>query len=628
MRHTLLFPRAFTLLRVRQNMVPRILLSMVALLAMTGVAFSEPKRVLILNPIGKDFAPWSDYAKIFREELLRQSPEGIDFYETSLATARSSDAEETPFAEYLQALFAKRQPDLVVAISSPAIHFIQRYRQQLFPSVPAVFMGVDQRRIPEGTLTKNDVAVVSVNEFHLIVENILNVLPKTTDIAVVLGNSPNEQYWFEQLRAESKPFENRVRFTWFNGLSFEEMLQRAAVLPSNTAIVFHLLTVDAAGVPHEAGAAMARLRAVSNAPIFSYSDLFLGRGIVGGPLISISAVGQQAASAAVRILRGEAPGDISAPPIGFTSPRFDWNELQRWNISETRLPPGSEVYFRVPSVWEQYRTQITAAVAALLLQAAIISWLLVERRRRHFAQSEATSRRREVVRLNRVTTASVLSSSIAHELNQPLGAILSNTEAAQMLLKGSPPDLTQIGEILSDIVRDEQRASEIILGLGNLLNNRTESDLRPFDLNDTVRDVVKIVAPEVAKRGIILRTVLASEASPVRCDPIHLQQVVLNLVMNGMDAMEGEPRPHNLTIRTSQNTEADVVEARISDSGKGIPENSLTGIFDAFVTTKPQGTGLGLPIARTILESYGGDIWAENRTRGAIFCFRIPLAKA
>jgi signal transduction histidine kinase len=608
-------------------MASRMLFGVVALLAMTGVALSEPKRVLILHPIGSDFAPWSDYARIFRDELLRQSPEGIDFYETSLATARSGDAEEGPFSNYLQALFAKRQPDLVVAISSPAIRFIQRYRQQLFPSVPAVFMGVDQRRIPEGSLTKNDLAVVSTGDFHLSVENVLNVLPKTTDIVVILGNSPNEQYWFEQLRAESKSFEGRVAFTWFNGLSFEEMLRRAAALPPNTAIFFQLLTVDAAGVPHEAGEAMARLRAVTKAPIFSYSDLFLGKGIVGGPLISISAVGQQAASGAVRILRGEMPGDIQAPPIGYSTPRFDWRELQRWNISESRLPAGSEVYFRVPSVWEQYWIQITAILAALLLQAAIISWLLVERRRRYFAQTEATNRRREVVRLNRVTTANVLSSSIAHELNQPLGAILSNTEAAQMLLNADPPDLAQIGEILGDIIRDDQRASEIILGLRNLLNNRTESDLRPFDLNDTVRDVVKIVAPEVAKRGVVLRTVLASEASRVRCDPIHLQQVILNLVMNGMDAMEGEPRPHNLTIRTSQNAEAEIVEARISDSGRGIPEKNLTGIFDAFVTTKPQGTGLGLPIARTILESYGGDIWAENRTRGAVFCFRLPLAK-
>ena len=124
-----------------------------------------------------------------------------------------------------------------------------------------------------------------------------------------------------------------------------------------------------------------------------------------------------------------------------------------------------------------------------------------------------------------------------------------------------------------------------------------------------------------------MRTVLAPEALLVRSDPIHLQQAIINLVMNGMEAME-EARPHHLTIRTRQNPESGTVEVRVSDSGKGIPKDNMTSIFDAFVTTKPKGTGLGLPIARTIVESYGGDIWAENRQRGAVFCFRLPVAQA
>jgi signal transduction histidine kinase len=595
------------------------------LLTTTGAAFSQPKRVLIIHPFGREFVPWSEYGKGFRDELLRQSPEGIDLYETSLATARTGDGEDGPFADYLQALFAKRKLDLVVAISTPVIRFVQKNRQRLFESVPAVFMGVEQRRIPPDSLTQNDALVVIANDFTEIVNNILKVLPNTANIAVIVGDSPNERYWAEQLQATFKPLERRVSFTWFNKLSFEQMLQQAAALPPNSAIFFGLLSVDAVGVPHEEGTAMARLRAVTNAPIFSYSDAFLGSGIVGGPLISIPHVSRQAAGAAARILGGEVPGNIKTPPIVYEAPRFDWRELQRWNISESRLPPGSEVEFRSPNVWEQYRAQITAGLATMLLQAGIISWLLIERRRRHLAEAEATNRRREVIRLNRVSTANVLSSSIAHELNQPLGAILSNTEAAQMLLNMETPDLAQIREILSDIVRDEQRAGEIILGLRNLLNNRSEVDLRPSDMNDTIRDVVRIVSPEVASRGVVLRTVLAPEALQVRSDPIHLQQVIINLVMNGMDAMEGEPRPHNLTIRTYQKLES--VEVRVSDSGKGIPQDSMTSIFDAFVTTKPKGTGLGLPIARTIVESYGGDIWAENRQRGAMFCFRLPMAQ-
>ena len=197
-----------------------------------------------------------------------------------------------------------------------------------------------------------------------------------------------------------------------------------------------------------------------------------------------------------------------------------------------------------------------------------------------------------------------------------------------MLLNANPPNLALVGEILSDIVRDEQRASDIIVGLRNLLHNRTEDDLRSFDLNDAVREVVKVVSPEVAQRGVVLRTVLATDPLPVKCDPIHLQQVILNLVMNGMDAMDNQPEPHNLTIRTSKDPSAAFVKARISDSGKGIGEGDLSRIFEAFVTGKPQGTGLGLPIARTILENYGGDIWAESRARGATFSFTLPLVKS
>ena len=444
----------------------------------------------------------------------------------------------------------------------------------------------------------------------------------------MIGNSPTEKFWLEQMRTAFQPFEGRVTFNWLNDLPLEELLRRAAALPPRSAIFFGQLAVDAAGIAYEEGQALAALHAVASAPMFAPLDAHLGQGIVGGPLSIGADMGRQAASVAVRILSGEAPGAIKTPPIESGTLKYDWRELQRWKIGEDRLPAGSEVYFRVPGMWEQYRPQLTAGVAALLLQAAIISWLLAERRRRYFAETEATNRRREVVRLNRVTTASVLSSSIAHELNQPLTAILSNTQAAQMLLDANPPDLAQVREILSDIVRDEQRASEIILGLRNLLNDRNEADLQAVDLNETVREVVKIVSPEVDRRGIVLRTVLAPEALPVRSDPIHLQQVIINLVMNGIDAMDDQPKPHNLTIRTSQNAESDLVEVRVSDSGKGIPDANLASIFDAFVTSKPQGTGLGLAIARTILESYGGDIWAENRQRGAVFCFRLPLAKA
>jgi signal transduction histidine kinase len=605
----------------------RIFLSTIILvLAMVGQALSEPKRVLLLHSFGRDFAPWNEYARTFREELSKQSADPIDLYEASLATARYTDEQEGPFVEYLRALFVKRHLDLIAAIGAPAVGFVQRHRQQLFPMVPSVYTGIEKRRVAFDSLTENDSVVALSNDFSAVVENILQVLPETTNIAVVIGNSPIEQYWLEQLRTAFRPFEGRVTFTWFNKLSFEEMRTQASGLPPRSAIFFALLSVDAAGVPHEGGKALPLLRAVANAPVFSESDVFFGKGIVGGPLNSISALTHRAASVAVRILGGEPASSINTSPLGFSSPRYDWRELRRWNIKESRLPPGSQVEFRLPGIWEQYKLQVSAGFAVLALQAAMIAWLLLEKQRRYLAEGEASNRRSEVIRLNRVATASVLSSSIAHELNQPLGAILSNTEAAQIMLKADPPDLNQIGEILEDIVRDEQRASEIIVGLRNLLNNRKQTDLDALNLNDVVRDVVKIVGPEAAKREIILSAEIALAALPIRCDPIHLQQVMINLSVNGMDAMEDcERASRNLIIRTERDSKSEMAKVTVSDSGKGIPNKDLESVFDAFFTTKPQGTGLGLPIARTIIQTYGGKIWLESNNGATAFCFTLPL---
>lgn len=609
-------------------MALRLFLSTLALLlATTGAAFSEPKRVLLLHSFTRDFGASNAIAKSIREELTKRSTNPIDFSELSLVTARYADSEEQPFVEYLRALFSKRRLDLVITTGAPAADFIRRHRQELFTTVPALFSALERRRVAPEHLSGRDAAVAIHNVYPRIIENILEVLPKTTNVTMILGNSPIERFWTEQLKVEFQPFEKRVAFTWTNDMSLEDMLKHISALPPESTIFFGLMSIDAVGVSHEESEVFARVRAAANAPIFSYIDLYFGQGLVGGPLSRVGDIGELTAGVALGMLDGRAPTGDRLSSTEFGAPKFDWRELQRWNISESRLPRGSEVYFREPGMWERHRIEVSIGIAALLLQTGIISLLLVERRRRSTAEEEAGNRRRELIRLNRVTTANVLSSSIAHELNQPLGAILSNAEAAQMLLEANPPDLTQIREILGDIVRDDQRAGEIIVGLRNLLNNKAISDLQPCDMNDTVRDVARIISPEATRRGVVLRTMLAPEPLLVRSDPIHLQQVMLNLVMNGMDAMDDVPSRQNLTIRTRRREHSDAVEVAISDSGNGIPEKDLANIFDAFVTTKPQGTGLGLPIARTIVESYGGEIWAENRQRGAVFSFRLPLVK-
>ncbi len=316
---------------------------------------------MLLHSFGRDFKPWSEYAKAIRAELDRQSPWALDIIEYSLVTARFSDENpEVPFVEYLRALFAKHPLDLIVSIGAPAAAFVQRHRQQLFAATPMVFTGVDQRRVQYSSLTANDsVVAVRINYFAAI-ENILQVLPDTKRVTVVLGTSPIEKFWREEMERELQPLTGRIAFTWTNDLSFAEILKHAATLPPQSAIFWAQMAVDAAGVVHEGDAVLTRLHAVASAPIFSYNDAFFGRELVGGPLLSVTEGGRQTASVALRILGGEKAGDIKIPPIEFATPKFDWREMQRWGISESRLPPGSEILFREPTAWQQYRLQIVS----------------------------------------------------------------------------------------------------------------------------------------------------------------------------------------------------------------------------------------------------------------------------
>jgi hypothetical protein len=189
-------------------------------------------------------------AASFRAELIKKSPEPIDLYEVSLDTARVQDPhDEGLFVEYLRAVFSGRKLDLIVPVGAPAAFFMQRNRQMMFPTTPMLIVGADVRRIPSTTRMANDAAVLLGLDLPAYLKNILLLRPETTDIAVVVGHSPVERYWTSELRRDFQPFADRVNITWFNDLTFGEMLERAATMPRQSAIFWFLLSEDAAGVP-------------------------------------------------------------------------------------------------------------------------------------------------------------------------------------------------------------------------------------------------------------------------------------------------------------------------------------------------------------------------------------------
>jgi signal transduction histidine kinase len=325
-------------------------------------------------------------------------------------------------------------------------------------------------------------------------------------------------------------------------------------------------------------------------------------------------------------LAGEPASNVALSNGDNVRPIFDWRQVQRWNVVASSPLEGGETRVRTASIWEQYRWQSLAALTIMLMQALLITGMLYERQRRHVAEIEARRRMSELAHLNRRATAGEMTASIAHELNQPLAAILSNAEAAESLLKSPTPDLAEIREILLDIRRDNERASQVIKHLRSLMK-KGESEAQLIDLNETLRDVFKFLSAQALVRSVRLETDLSATPLHVWGDRIQLEQVVLNLAMNAIDAAEHQPKDRRRVIGRTERGNGRSVVVSVVDFGQGIAAEELARVFDPFFTTKEQGMGIGLSIARTIVEAHRGRIWAERRPGGGtVFHVSLPLA--
>ena len=343
-------------------------------------------------------------------------------------------------------------------------------------------------------------------------------------------------------------------------------------------------------------------------------SVYLGSGIVGGRLLSIDDLSHDSVGAAIRLLNGASPGDIRIPPRPPGQAMFDWRELQRWGIPESRLPSGSVVRFRSPSVWRGYRGTILAAAGALAIQALLILGLLLERRARHRAEIDSRRSLALVADAGRRETMSALTHSILHDLIQPLSSMMHNTQALEMMIAAKHATPDTIGEVLSDIQSEGVRATQIIERYRTMLRSR-QLQKKPIDLHAVVRESLALVAPDVAARQISVNLILCSKPCVISGDQVLLQQVFLNLVMNAMDAMAEMPLSLRQVTITSEVTAADAAVS-VRDMGPGLPADIIGTLFTPFVTTKSHGLGIGLTIVQSIVNAHGGTIKACNNPEG------------
>ena len=604
---------------------------------------------------------------------------------------------EKTAARYLRDKYASHPPDVIVVVINPALDFLLRHRAELFPAAPVLHVGVDRYYVDSIRPMPPDVVGVPVTfDFAATLQLALRLHPDARRLVLVTGASTTDRLWESQLRADIARLKPRPEVEFLAGLPTDAVVKRLRELDRRDVLFTPGYFTDGAGRQFTTRESNELLVAASGAPAYGAFSPFVGSGIVGGVMPSFSDMGQQAAKDVMALLDGTPPADLRLPASIPARVNVDWRQLHRWNIDEKNLPPGSEVRFREPSVWDSYWREISVAAAVLLLQAALIAMLLVERRARRrtaarLAQSEqrvllaaraarlsiwyweldgnrvraiASLRRfegasagwsgdseealgsvhpadRETVRqaaleamakdtefnveyrvtgpggavrwiaargragqdggrrllgvavditerkaaelqaaqdranlrhMSRVSMLGQLSAAIAHQLNQPLAAILGNAEAAQKMLGRKEVDLEELRAICDDIVSEDHRAAEVIRRLRDLYK-RGETRRELFELNVLVRETVDLLRAELLTRHVDAAMELDPSLPQVNAGRVQLQQVLLNLILNAADAMgergrgpEGRAHPHRIRA-AARSCSASPIAGRASPRG-------------------------------------------------------------
>ncbi len=590
---------------------------------------TDPGRAILF--LSNEHTSWPTHQLVIQgfREAVQESPRPLALYQEFLDSSRfPRDQYAQGFRRWLMEKYRGRKIDLVVASGQEVVEFLASGNP--WPGSAVLYSDVGALTIDVSQSLPGARGLIFEDHFRAALAVIKTVLPDTKRVGLIHGASPGERSRFHGFAEAVRAAELGLEPVDLTGLTMDDLLRRVAHLPDRTVLFLFSTQVDALGRSFHPMRACELVAAAANRPLFSLQAHELGCGITGGLLRDFKAAGRLLGERALLELDGQAMSDATVPIQRYSALAFDARQLERWHIDERRLPAGSILQFRQRSLLRDYSGLVIAASAIGGLQTVFIVWLLFEHRRRRRAEVETRQLLEEgrthlltIAHLDRRAAIGEVTAAITHELNQPLEAILHNAEAGELMLESGVTTDEEMRHIFADIRRIDMRASEIIQRLRSLLRKK-EFETRPVDVNELTRDTATMVAPVASSKGVLLELDLATDVVPIVGDRVHLQQVLLNVLLNGIDAMSTTPREcRRLVVRTM--TSDRHVEISVRDYGHGIRAEKVSKIFEPFYTTKGEGMGIGLAIARTIIEAHGGRIAARNNADGgATIWFTVP----
>lgn len=586
---------------------------------------TQPKRILLLFSSGPGTAGSIMLEQAIEAAMQSRSTNRFEFFSEHQDASHFSDPRDLRlFQDYLGRKYSQRGLDLILAVPTRDYTLAKDLPDALFPEVPVVFVSVNQLDLPLEISKYGATGIVQRFDFADTIGLMVRLQPDMRRLVVIGGTSASDRIALTQVEEITHGLEG-IKVDFWTNLPVASLPAAVSTLPEGTVILMSSIQSDVTGQAFAMSQVGAMLAPVASVPMYVLGGPLIGSGAVGGSVVDMQELGARTAELSLQVLDGANPATIPIRVETKGKPEVDWRALQHWHIKESLVPADCEVRFRPPNLWGQYRGVILISLAVILAQAFTIAGLLTQRHYRQIAEQKLVSQRTELAHVARVSTMGQLASALAHELNQPLGAILRNAEAGEMFMQKEKPDLDEIRAILSDIRKDDERAGKVIERMRNLLKRRElQSDV--LDLHGIVEETVTLAKPDAAKRHVNLAANCDDNLPIVLGDRIHLQQVLLNLILNGMDAMaKFPPAERRLDIHAYALRDGGA-EISVRDAGTGIPPEKFDRIFEPFFTTKPEGMGMGLAISRTIVEAHGGKIRAENNLtgKGATFFVSFP----
>jgi signal transduction histidine kinase len=582
--------------------------------------------------------PMLEFAQRLRLTITKELGSPVEFYQETLDFDRFTGLEQSsPLGNYLNDKYRRFGIDVVVPVGGRALKFAVDQLGQVLPTVPIVFALCALPQTDPAAQPANVTGrIAPASRFAPTLEMARRLQPNAHRVVVVGGAGPADSTSVDAvLSAAATLGDDSLELAVLQGLPLDELLPRLRQIPPRSIVVFANYRMDGRGHAFEPLDIVASIAHATPAPMYTQLASYLGEGVVGGSVLRFDDEAVRTGRLVVRVLRRR-PGE-RMPPAELIGNTFvaDWRQLRRWELSEARLPPGTEVLFRDPTLWQRYRMVVLLTLGVMGGELLLIGSLLAERRRRKRAQLLAEEQqrrvdetRRQVAHMGRVALVGELAATMSHDLRQPLAAIRMNAEAGAKFVardtgQFSDEEREICGEIFSEIVADDVLASDIITRVRALVR-REALPQQPVDLNEVCRTSARVLHHDAQTRHAEITLALDPRLPPVTGDPVQLQQVVLNLVVNALDAASASPNPRVAISTVARGKE---VEVAVRDNGPGLAEDVQNHLFESFFTTKPQGLGLGLPIVQSIIERHHGRVRAENAAEGgAIFRVTMPPA--